>query len=79
MDPTAHQVGVGPMALYPMRPVCPTCGQPSTADGLWLERCWCFRDPDLLPLLAPYGPAYEEPGAPDLATLIARLGARRAA
>lgn len=79
VDPTAHQFGAVPMALYRMHALCPNCDRCPTVDGPGQERCWCFRDPAVLARLIDGSPVYEEPGAPDLATLIARLGARRAA
>lgn len=79
VDPTAHQFGAVPMALYRLHALCPSCGQCPTVGEQWQKRCWCFRDPAVLPHLIDGGPVYEEPGAPDYATILARLGARRAA
>ena len=78
VDPTAHQIGDGPMALYRMRLTCPKCKLPTVTDSIE-QRCWCFRDAKGLARLILDGPVYEEPNAPDIRTIRAALAARRAA
>ena len=81
VDPTAHQFGDGPIALYSLRPVCPSCGRLTFAWEVpeWEQWCWCFCRADGLRALV-MGPAvYSEPGALDIEAVYAALRARRAA